>query len=170
MDRTGLAALLVALAIAAPDRPSSSTDAPASVARGPAAEGPAPLLEPREVLVARGAGAEFSPRVLALAGQRVRVRGWLVVFEEPGRSAFWLAPLRVFQDESGAGSGDLPPGSIRVAAPAEVLDALPAEAVPVEAAGRLEVGREVDGEGRPSLVRLVVEDPRDVALLRRPAR
>lgn len=157
MDRTGLATLLAALAIAAPDRPA------------PAPAEPPPLLQPRDVLLARGAGAEVSPPVAALAGKRVRVRGWLVVFEEPGGDAFWLAPLRVFQDESGAGSGDLPPGSIRVAAPAEVLAALPPDSVPVEAAGRLEVGRELDAHGRPSLVRVVVEDPRDVALLRRPA-
>jgi hypothetical protein len=49
-----------------------------------------------------------------------------------------------------------------------VVQALPADPAPLEATGRLEVGRAVDAEGRASVVRVVVEDPRDVSRLAAP--
>jgi hypothetical protein len=109
-----------------------------------------------------------SPKVLALAGARVRVRGWLVAFEEPLEDGFWLVQRPLRQDESGAGTGDLPARSVRVLAPEAVVRALPPDPAPLEATGRLEVGRAVDAEGRASVVRVVVEDPRDVSRLSAP--
>jgi hypothetical protein len=156
------AVLLSACAARSPARP------PAAAAAAQDAASPPPLLELRDLLVFEGGAPAIAPRVAALSGARVRVRGWLVVFEEPPEDVFWLAPRPVLQDESGAGSGDLPPRSIRVRAPAEVLRALPQDSAPLEATGRLEVGREVDADGRPSLVRLVVEDPRSVLHLAAP--
>jgi hypothetical protein len=57
---------------------------------------------------------------------------------------------------------------VRVLAPAAVVRALPPDPVPLEVAGRLEVGRAVDAEGRASVVRVVVEDPRSVWRLTEP--
>jgi hypothetical protein len=138
------------------------------VAAESAAAARPPLVELRELLVASGDSADVAPRVRALAGARVRVRGWLAALEEPLGDGFWLVPRPIIQDESGAGTGDLPPCSVRVRAPAAVVQVLPAEPTPLEATGRLEVGREVDGAGRASLVRLIVEDPREVVALAPP--
>ena len=153
------ALLLLACATAAPPAQSSQTGS----AQAPTA--PAADLDLREMLITHGGKVELSPKVGELEGKRVRVRGWLVVFEEPIADGFWLAPQPVFQDESGAGSGDIPPLSIRVIAPPALLRALPADAAPLEVVGRLEEGRAAEEDGRPSFVRLVVEDQRDVSLL-----
>ena len=154
-------ALLLAACASGRAGPSAPSSAPAAVA-------PAPLVELHDVLVLADGVAAPSPGILALAGARVRVRGWLVAFEEPLEDGFWLAPRPLRQDESGAGTGDLPPRSVRVLAPAAVVQALPADPAPLEATGRLEVGRAVDAEGRASVVRVVVEDPRDVSRLAAP--
>jgi hypothetical protein len=162
---TSLAAALPALAAAL--LASSPAALLASSPAAPARPRPAPLALD-QILIVRDGKPELAPRVLELAGSRVRVRGWLVVFEAPVPDAFWLAPRPIFQDESGAGSGDLPPSAVRVRAPAAVVRALPEGTAPVEAVGRLEVGRELDADGRPSLVRVVVDDPRDVVRLSPP--
>lgn len=123
-----------------------------------------------ELLVVRNGTAELSPRARALAGKRVRIRGLLVVFEERVTDGFWIAPHAVFQDESGAGSGDLPPASVWVLAPGPVVRALPPDSIPLEVVGRLELGRKDDAEGRPSRVRIIVDSPRDVRRLAPPRR
>lgn len=143
--------------------------ASAEPARSPVRSAAAPLaLE--ELLVVRDGRAELSPKARSLAGRRVKVRGWLVLFEERGEDGFWLARRPVFQDESGAGSGDLPPGSVWVLAPPEIVRALPAGSVPLQVAGRLELGRRDDAEGRPSQVRVLVESARDVLRISPPRR
>jgi hypothetical protein len=153
LDR--IAATLLLLAPAGAPPPAAPPGSPPAAAREPAA-----ALDLADLLSTGPGGAvEVSPRVKQLAGRRVRVRGWSVVFEAPLRDGFWLAPHPVFQDESGAGSGDLPPRSIRVLAPPEVVRALPPDSVPLEVIGRLEHGRQADAEGRLSLVRVRVDDP-----------
>lgn len=123
-----------------------------------------------ELLVVWGGRAELSPKAQALAGRRVRIRGQLVVFEDRDADGFWIAPHAVFQDESGAGSGDLPPTAVWVLAPVPVLRALPPDSVPLEVVGRLELGRKDDAQGRPSRVRVIVDSPRDVRRLAPPRR
>jgi hypothetical protein len=154
-------ALVVALALVTAPAP-----APAS---SPSRAAPASLALD-ELLVVRDGTAALSPKAQALAGVRVRIRGQLVVFEERDAEGFWIAPHAVFQDESGAGSGDLPPSAVWVLAPAVVLRALPQEPLPLEVVGRLELGRKDDAQGRPSRVRLIVDSPRDVRRLSPPRR
>ena len=47
-------------------------------------------------------------------GKRVRISGYMALMEEQIAGGFWLSPTPVFQDESGAGTGDLPPNAIFV--------------------------------------------------------
>jgi hypothetical protein len=101
-------------------------------------------------------GKLVAPDVEALAGRRVRVVGHMVNMEEPPRAAFYLAPRPVEQDESGGGTGDLPPRAVRV----EVRGfegEVPWIAGPLEVEGRLELGRAEDDGGRVSWIRVVVE-------------
>jgi len=103
------------------------------------------------------AGARVAPEVEALAGQTVRLVGHMAQMEEPSPGAFYLAPRPVDADESGGGTGDLPPRSVRVEVPGR--DELPWIRGPVEVEGRLEVGRLEDAEGRVSYLRIVVKVP-----------
>lgn len=155
-----LSALALSALLAAP----SSAPAPIPAAR-PAAD--VPVLELGQLLSVQDGRPELSPRVRELSGQRVRLRGWLVVFEEAPGDGFWLSPRPVFQDESGAGSGELPPSCVRVTAPAEVLAALPDDAVPLEVTGTLTTGRVADDAGRISIARIQVDGPAGVHRLER---
>jgi hypothetical protein len=141
------------------------------LAQAPPSETPpaAPLLDLRELVSVQDGKPDLSPKARSLAGQRVRLRGWLVVFEEAPADGFWLAPRPVFQDESGAGSGELPPTAVRVTAPPEVLAALPADPIALEVDGILLTGRETDAAGRSAIARVRVGAPGDVRLLERRA-
>jgi hypothetical protein len=106
-----------------------------------------------------------SPRARALAGRRVRLVGFMVDMEDPPRGGFFLAARPIRCDEEGAGTGDLPPDAVRV-----VLRDPPAEPFPfhpgwIEALGELEVGADVDDEGRVSFFRVVVARPEDLRAL-----
>jgi hypothetical protein len=41
--------------------------------------------------------------------------GFMALMENPPPGGFWLCPNAVFQDESGAGTGELPPNAVFVA-------------------------------------------------------
>jgi hypothetical protein len=103
-------------------------------------------------------GKLVAPDVEALAGRRVRVVGHMVNMEEPPRAAFYLAPRPVEQDESGGGTGDLPPRAVRVEV-RWVEGRVPWIEGPLEVEGRLELGRAEDEEGRVSWVRIVADPP-----------
>ncbi len=98
-----------------------------------------------------------SPRLQALDGRRVRLTGFVVKMEDPPRGAFYLAPRPIECDESGAGTGDLPPEAVRVVVrsrPGEVVPWIPR---PVEVTGVLELGPQSDEEGRVSSIRIVLD-------------
>jgi hypothetical protein len=109
------------------------------------------------LFVSGPAGARVAPEVEALAGHRVSIVGHMVHMEEPLRAAFYLAPRPVEADESGGGTGDLPPQSVRVEVPGLVK--IPWVAGPVEVEGLLQVGRAEDADGRVSWLRVLVEKP-----------
>jgi hypothetical protein len=113
----------------------------------------------RELFVTEHGRTRLSPRVEGLTGQRVRVTGYMVQMEDPPEGAFYLAGHPVFQDESGGGTGDIPPESLRVRVREVEGAQVPFTPKLVEVVGTLEVGREEDAEGRVSLVRLVLEEP-----------
>lgn len=117
------------------------------------------LLELQALYVERGGSLVFSPRLEELRGKLVRVRGYMVQMEDGPRGAFYLATRPVEQDESGAGTGDIPVNSLLVKVTGAAAEEIPWRPVPVEVVGTLEVGREEDGDGRVSSVRLILADP-----------
>jgi hypothetical protein len=58
-----------------------------------------------------------SAKAEALNGKRVHVVGFMAEMEEPIEGAFYLVPRPISLDESGGGTGDLPPNSILVMVP-----------------------------------------------------
>lgn len=116
-------------------------------------------LELRELFVTAQGRTRLSPRTEALAGQRVRIRGYMMQMEDPPEGAFYVAARPVFQDESGGGTGDIPPASVRVRVREAEGAQVPWTPRPIEVIGILEIGREEDAEGRVSFVRLVLEEP-----------
>jgi hypothetical protein len=139
-----LAALLFLLSpLAAPAAPAGPD---------PAAE--LPTLAVRELTLEGGSTLRPSPRALALATQHVRLVGFMVRQEEQSPGGFWLASRPVECDEGGAGTGDLPPGSVRV-----LMTDLPPGPYdgPIAVTGILEVGSDDGHDGPPSSFRLRVE-------------
>lgn len=117
------------------------------------------LLDLRELFVAEEGRTRLSPRTEALAGRRVRIRGYLVQMENAPEGALYVAARPVFQDESGGGTGDIPPASVRVSVREAEGAQVPWTSRPIEVVGTLEIGREEDAEGRVSFVRLALEEP-----------
>jgi hypothetical protein len=116
-------------------------------------------LDLRALFVERGSKLVLSPAVEALRGKTVRVRGYMIQMEDPPKGAFYLSPRPVEQDESGGGTGDIPPSSVLVKVPGVSGQEIPWRPAPVEVVGTLEVGREEDAEGRVTSVRVVMSDP-----------
>ena len=75
---------------------------------------PATPIEFSELLRVEGRGLAPTEKLKALDGERVKIDGFMAQMENPVPGGFWLCPVAVFQDESGAGTGDLPPHSIFV--------------------------------------------------------
>jgi len=121
-------------------------------------------LELAKLYVTTGTGARVAPEVEALAGRRVRVVGFMAKMEEyVPRGALYLTRMPVETEEGGGGTGDLPPGALRVEVPhlaEKEIEWIPGA---VEVIGTLQVGRAEDEEGRVSWLRVVVEDPPSAA-------
>jgi hypothetical protein len=62
-------------------------------------------------------------------------------------------------DEGGAGTGDLPPESIRVSVPALAGRPLPSVPRPLEVTGVLDLGYREEDDGQVSWIRLNLETP-----------
>src|SRR5215813_6184157 len=92
-------------------------------------------------------GSELRPsrRLMSLNGRRVRITGYMAMMEEPLRGVFYLCPRRVYADESGGGTADLPVETVLVkvnSAKDRELGHIPN---PIEVVGILEIvepGRE----------------------------
>jgi hypothetical protein len=131
-----------------------------SVSSDPPAPNELPRLDLARLYVANGTGIRVAPEVEALAGHRVRVVGYLAKMEDyVPHGAVYLTRLPVEAEEGGGGTGDLPPGALRVEVPrlaGEEIEFVPGA---VEVIGTLQVGRAEDEEGRVSWLRVVVDDP-----------
>jgi hypothetical protein len=110
-----------------------------------------------ELVVPSRRALEPSARLRALAGQRVRMVGFMARLEEPPRGAFWLTAAPVSCDETGGGTGDLPPDAVLVEVPSAAGTPIPWRPEPLEAVGTLTVGLHADAEGLVSLVRLQLD-------------
>jgi len=142
-----VALLLLASALAAePARPGPR----------PSAAVEPPTLTVRELTVASQAAVVPTRQALALAGQRVRLVGFMARQEEPSAGGFWLAARPVECDEGGGGTADLPPGSVRVLLAGEPQ--APIEG-PIAVVGLLEVGNDLGRDGPASTFRLRIERP-----------
>jgi hypothetical protein len=83
---------------------------------GPAKE--PPRLDLARLYLASGTAVRVAPEVEALAGQRVRVAGFMARMEEYlPRGALYLTRMLIEAEEGGGGTGDLPPGALRVEVP-----------------------------------------------------
>jgi hypothetical protein len=142
------AVLVLALLAAGSPTPAASSG---GAAAEPLAFGELFVPSPREL--------RPSPRLQALAGRRVRLTGFMVRMEDPPRGAFYLAPRPVDCDESGAGTGDLPPEVVRVVVRSSPEEVLPWVPRPLEVTGVLELGPQPAGAGRVSAIRIVLDRP-----------
>jgi hypothetical protein len=79
--------------------------------------------------------------------------------EEPPRGAFYLTFRPVRCDEGGAGTGDLPPDSVRVVVRSAAGEEIPFYPGLLEVTGLFETGAQADGEGRPSYFRITLDQP-----------
>ncbi len=108
-------------------------------------------------IFAPGPDLVLSEKVRSLRGCRVRMEGYAARMEDAPAGAFWLVPLPVKGDESGAGVGDLPPDSVLVIVrSAGDLPIRPAAPGVISVAGVLEVGRD-EAAGPSSLLRIVLD-------------
>ncbi|HEX9050044.1 MAG TPA: hypothetical protein VF841_05870 [Anaeromyxobacter sp.] len=151
--------LATALALFLPAAAPAATSAPA---RGAAASaGPADLSF-AELFDAGPGALGPSEKLLALAGRRVRLVGFMAHMETSPVGAFWLVPRPVECDESGGGVGDLPPGAVRVVVRSAAGKPVPFVPGALAVTGRLEVGNAVDADGRVSALRILLDRREDL--------
>lgn len=133
---------------------------PPSAAVAPVRSSDPTPLDLGRLYAATASGARVAPEVQALRGRRVRVVGYMAKMEDAPRGAFYLTRTPVEAEEGGAGTGDLPPGALRVEVPRLAGEEVAWVPDAIEAVGTLEVGRAEDAEGRVSFLRVVVDDAR----------
>jgi hypothetical protein len=105
------------------------------------------LLEPGAVLAP-------SAKATALAGQRVRLVGFMAEMEMPIPGAFYLVPQPVECDEAGGGTADLMPTSVLVISESARGQVVPHVPGALDVTGVLEVGNRAGPDGRMSAFRL----------------
>jgi hypothetical protein len=101
-------------------------------------------------------GAAFVPsaKTRALAGQRVRLVGFMAEMELPIPGAFYLVPQPVECDEAGGGTADLMPTSVLVISESARGQVVPHVPGALDVTGVLEVGNLPGPDGRMSAFRL----------------
>lgn len=130
-----------------------------SAAGVPATPKELPRLDLARLYVATPGGAHVAPEVAALDGQRVRVVGYMAKMEDyVPRGSLYLARAPIETEEGGGGTGDLPPGALRVEIPRLADEEIEWVPGPLEVTGVLQVGRAEDDAGRVSWLRVVVDD------------
>ncbi|MEO5769941.1 MAG: hypothetical protein ABIS92_16425, partial [Polyangia bacterium] len=98
-----------------------------------------------------------TPRVLAAAGKRVRLIGFMAHMDLPSGGAFYLTPKPLVCDEAGGGTADLPPEAVRVTVPAARDRQIPFVAGPLEVTGMFALGNQSEPDGRTSSFRLTLD-------------
>ena len=128
---------------------------------GPLAEPPS--LAFAEFFTTEGGELKPSPRLQALAGQRVKVVGFMARMEVAPKGAFYLTPRPVSCDEEGGGTADLPLEAVFVIVRSSFGKDIPHTARALEVTGRLEVGYRVEPDDRVTHIRLLLDRPQDLA-------
>jgi hypothetical protein len=112
-----------------------------------------------ELLEHAGEALRPSSRAAALAGRRVRLDGFMARMEDPPRGGFWLVPRPLECDESGDGTGDLPPDAVFVVVRSAAGREVAFRSGALSVTGILELGPRADGQGRVSSIRIVLDGP-----------
>ena len=108
-------------------------------------------------------GLELTDKLRGLAGQRVRLLGFMVRQTRPSPGVAILAPFALATNEFEYGlADDFPPNVVFVDVPRFADLAVPHTPGPLLLTGTLEIGRREEPDGRVSLVRLRL-DPDSVA-------
>jgi hypothetical protein len=100
-----------------------------------------------------------SARLLSLKGKRVRMVGYMARTEVPPKGGFYLCSSPVVATEAGGGTADLPPDAVLVvlrSAQGKELAHIPRL---LEVTGLLELGPQVDEDGRVSRIRILLDGP-----------
>jgi hypothetical protein len=104
-------------------------------------------------------GLELTPRAAALAGQRVRLFGFMVRQTKPAPGVALLAPYPLVTNEVEYSlSDDIPANTVSVVIPAYSDIAVPHTPGPLLLTGRFETGPRQEGDGRISHLRLFLDD------------
>ena len=105
-------------------------------------------------------GPELTAKVRALAGQQVRLVGFMVRQSLPTPGVLLLAPQPVQVDEVEYGAcDDLPPQIVRVFLPLPAGTQVPLTPGPLLLTGTLEVGQQSEPDGRNSFLRIRPNTP-----------
>ncbi|MEI8088695.1 MAG: hypothetical protein WCG63_03785 [Opitutaceae bacterium] len=105
-------------------------------------------------------GLELTAKVRALAGQQVRLVGFMVRQALPTPGVLLLAPQPAQVDEVEYGAcDDLPPQIVRVFLPLPAGTQVPLTPGPLLLTGTLEVGQQSEPDGRNSFLRLRPKTP-----------
>ncbi len=105
-------------------------------------------------------GLEVTDKLRDLAGQRVRLVGFMVRQSLPTPGVLLLAPQPVQVDEVEYGAcDDLPPQIVRVFVPLTAGAQVPLTPGPLLLSGTLEVGQQPEPDGRNSFIRLRLDAP-----------
>jgi hypothetical protein len=103
-------------------------------------------------------GLEFTDKARRLAGQRVRILGFMVRQGVPSPGVLILAPYAMTTAEAEYGlCDDLPPAVVFVPVPQFADLAVPYTRGPLVLTGRLELGPHEEADGRISQVRLLLD-------------
>ncbi len=123
---------------------------------------PLPTLAFTELFESKTSELKASHKLLSLAGQRVRVVGFMAKMEIAPKGAFYLTPRPVSCDEEGGGTADLPPEAIYVIVRSQADRDIPHSSRALEVTGRLELGYRLEADGRATHIRLLLDQPQDV--------
>lgn len=115
-------------------------------------------LEFAEMYTASARELKPSEKLQSLHNKQVRVIGFMAEMEDALTGGFYLTPLPCHCDESGGGTGDIPPQAIRVVLAYAPKRELPHANGRITVVGRLEVGAKTHAEGQVSHVRLVLDE------------
>lgn len=111
----------------------------------------------KDMLSSSSRGLSPTPALEAANGKRVRILGFMARLEDSPKGGFWLCPNPVFQDESGAGSGELPPNAVYVVVRGAGTKPVAHLAGRLAVSGVLQIKKET-----PRLV-LTLDSPKEIA-------
>lgn len=110
-------------------------------------------------------GPEYSEKIRALAGHRVRIAGFMVQQQVPTPGMFLLTALPAITHEIDyALCDDLPPATLHVFVPTHSDVPVPLTPGPLVLTGILEIGPHPEADGRNSIARLRLDPPAPVTV------